>query len=202
MKLLLVRHAETEGNNKGIFLGLIDEDLNQNGMFQASKLALKLKHEKIDVIFSSDLKRARKTAEIINKYHQLPVKSTKMLRERNFGNFQGKSKESLFNAVKESNMEFHRYKPQDGESCLEVKQRIVNFFKKIVRKYSDKTVLFVTHGAVIMELLFYLTKLSRNKFKELEQDKTALSIIKINRDGTTQAELINNTKGGKFRSEK
>ncbi|MFH8132552.1 MAG: histidine phosphatase family protein, partial [Candidatus Aenigmatarchaeota archaeon] len=69
MKILLVRHAETEGSEKGIFLGSIDESLNEKGRKQAEKLAERLKKEKIDVIFSSKLKRAKETAEIINRYH-------------------------------------------------------------------------------------------------------------------------------------
>ncbi len=193
MKLLLVRHGETEGNNKGVFLGLIDEDLNQNGILQAEKIALRLKDVSIDAIFSSDLKRAMETAEIINKYHHLNIIPKKELRERNFGIFNGKPKEKLFDAVKRSKMEFHEYKPKNGESCLEVQKRIVNFFKKIVKRYSNKTVLIVTHGAVIVELLFYLTKLPRNEFEKLKQDKAALNIIKVNQDGTSQIELINNT---------
>lgn len=193
MRLLLVRHAETDCNNKGIFLGWIDESLNQNGILQAEKIAKRLKNINIDIIFSSDLKRAKETAEIINKYHHVKIEFKRELRERNFGIFQGKPKEKLFDAVKKSNIEFHKYKPKDGESCLEVQKRVVNFFKKIAKKYSDKTVLIVTHGAVIMELLFYLTKLPRNEYRKLEQDKTALNIIKINKDGTSQIELINNT---------
>jgi broad specificity phosphatase PhoE len=193
MRLLLARHGETEGNNKGVFLGLIDESLNQNGIIQAEKVALRLKNVGIDIIFSSDLKRAKETTEIINKYHHLNIDLKKELRERNFGIFQGKSKEKLFDIVRRSKIEFHKYKPKNGESCLEVQERIVNFFKKIIENYSDKTVLIVTHGAVIMELLFYLTKLPRNEFRKVEQDKTALNIIKINQDGTIRVELINNT---------
>ncbi|MEM7828426.1 MAG: histidine phosphatase family protein, partial [Candidatus Aenigmatarchaeota archaeon] len=79
------------------------------------------------------------------------------------------------------------------EEKKEMEKEKENFFKKIAKKYSDKTVLIVTHDAVIMELLFYLTKLPRNEYRKLEQDKTALNIIKINKDGTSQIELINNT---------
>ncbi|MEM7818630.1 MAG: histidine phosphatase family protein [Candidatus Aenigmatarchaeota archaeon] len=194
MRILLVRHAETEGNRKGIFLGSIDESLNENGRKQAEKLAKRLKKEKIDVIFSSKLKRAKETAEIINKYHNLPIKFDELLKERNFGIFQGRPKEEFFNALKESGKEFHEFLPEKGESCQEVQNRSIKFFNKVVKKYQNKTVLVVTHASVIVELLFYLTKLPREEFKKLKQDKASLNIIEVTKNKEVKVKVINDTK--------
>ncbi len=107
MRLILVRHGETDQHVKGILLGQkIDAGLNRNGISQATKLALRLKKEKIDTIFSSDLKRAKETARIINDYHDLKIKYTKKLRERNFGVFQGKQWRKLFRGPKKELLVF------------------------------------------------------------------------------------------------
>ncbi|MCK4730379.1 MAG: histidine phosphatase family protein [Candidatus Aenigmarchaeota archaeon] len=179
MRLLIVRHGETEYNTKKIFQGIINEKLNQNGIDQANKLSVRLKDEKIDLIFSSTLDRAKKTAEIINKYHNLEIQFKDELKEKNFGDLQGKPWKKLIEIVKKSGVEFHKYKPRNGESGVEAQKRIINFLNKILEKYPEKTVLFVTHGAVIMELLFHLTKLPRSESKKIEQNNTALNIIEI-----------------------
>jgi len=62
---------------------------------------------------------------------------------------------------------------------VEAQKRIIKFLYKIIEQHPEKTVLFVTHGAIIMELLFYLTKLPRNEFKKIKQNNTALNIIEI-----------------------
>ncbi len=179
MKLLIVRHGETEYNTKKIFQGTLNEKLNQNGREQADKLSVRLKDEKIDLIFSSTLDRAKKTAEIINKYHHLKINFRDELKEKNFGDLQGKHWDELCEIVKKSGVEFHKYKPINGESGVEAQKRIVNFLYKIIEQHSEKTVLFVTHGAVIMELLFHLTELPRSEYKKIHQDNTALNIIEI-----------------------
>jgi len=102
MRLLIIRHGETEYNSKKIFQGTINEKLNQNGINQANKLSLRLKDEKIDLIFSSTLDRAKKTAEIINKYHNLNIQFKDELKEKNFGDLQGKPWEELNDVVKKA----------------------------------------------------------------------------------------------------
>lgn len=192
MKLLLVRHGETDAHLKRLLLGQkIDAGLNKNGIKQSEKLALRLKNVKIDAIFSSDLKRAKETAQIINKYHNTKIKFSKNLRERNFGIFQGKPKESLLKAASRSGVDFHNYTPKNGESCLEVQKRAISFLNKVIKKYPKCTVLFSAHGAVIMELLFYFTKLHRSRFKELWQDIAALNVIEISPKGKHKIKIIN-----------
>ena len=89
--LYIVRHGETEWNVKKIIQGNEDIPLNKKGESQAKELAKKLRHIKFDVIFSSDLIRAKRTAEIINIEKKLIVQTTKALKERYFGKYQGKS---------------------------------------------------------------------------------------------------------------
>ena len=70
MRIILVRHGETEDNKKRIIQGHLPGKLSDKGIEQARKVANRLKNEKVDYIFSSDLDRAKSTAEEIAKFHQ------------------------------------------------------------------------------------------------------------------------------------
>ena len=85
MRLITVRHGQSIANSKGIKQGnrdeWIDTPLTKKGIEQARKVAEKLKDEDINIIYSSDLKRARQTAEEINKFHKVKVKLEPRLRD-------------------------------------------------------------------------------------------------------------------------
>jgi len=97
MKLYLIRHAQSEANAKGIKQGQeINSSLTKLGKSQAKKVANRLKYEEIDLIYSSDLKRAKETAKEINRFHNLDIKYDKRLREL----AKGERIESLVQRVK------------------------------------------------------------------------------------------------------
>ena len=85
MKIILVRHGESIANSKGISQGNQDEwedtNLTEKGFKQARGVAERLREEPIDLIFSSDLKRAKQTAEEINKFHNVPIQLEPNLRD-------------------------------------------------------------------------------------------------------------------------
>ena len=88
MKVILVRHCESIANSKGIHQGQrVDTSLSEKGKEQARKVARALKDEKIESIYSSDLKRAMETAQEIAKFHNIKVISDKRLREFDSGDF-------------------------------------------------------------------------------------------------------------------
>jgi len=90
-KIILVRHGQTLWNNIGKYQGHTDVPLSKTGIEQASKVAKRLKNDKITAIYSSDLKRAKQTAEIIALEHNLPVITNTRFREINFGVWEGKT---------------------------------------------------------------------------------------------------------------
>lgn len=90
MKLIITRHGETEENRAGILQGHLPGTLTDKGITQAKKLAQRLKDEKIDHIYSSDLARAADTAELIAEYHpNTPLDMIEELRERDAGELEG-----------------------------------------------------------------------------------------------------------------
>jgi len=128
-KIILIRHGETEYNRQKKWQGWSDVPLNKAGRKQAQLLAHRLKHEVIDVLYTSDLKRAVETARAIAKSVNLQVIKTKKLRERNIGILEGvnfqesvEKYKDIFDGLFGSHDE--SFKGHGGESVKEVKQRI------------------------------------------------------------------------------
>jgi len=91
MRITTIRHGETDWNKERRPQGSRDIELNETGIMQANKLAVRLAGEPCDIIYTSDLMRAKKTAEIINTRHGVELVASSLLRESSFGKFEGKS---------------------------------------------------------------------------------------------------------------
>lgn len=145
-KVTLVRHGEDEQCSIG---GWSDNKLTENGILQAESLARTLSRD-YDVILSSDLPRAKQTAEIIAAKLNCEIEYIADLREVNNGDFKNMSKRD-FNARKCKrfvDMNMNEAYP-NGESPFNFYERIKAVFSKILQKYDEKKILVVTHGGVI-----------------------------------------------------
>ena len=157
----VVRHGETEWNTKKIIQGHKDSPLTELGVNQAKELAKQFKKIKFDLVFSSDLLRAKKTAEIIAAEHNLAVETTKLLRERAFGHLEGQPIMALkaFEEVIEklSGDKFYTYKSSpDIESNGEIVERIITFLREAAIAHAGKKILVITHGGIIRTFLVKL----------------------------------------------
>lgn len=146
MKILLTRHGQTDWNVLGKIQGCTDTELNQTGIEQAKIAREKLLNYDIDIIITSPLKRAKKTAEIINEGRNIPLTESNGIIERNFGEFEGKTAKE-FNFDEIWNYKLNK-KYENAESVLDVFDRVENFLYDLKEKYPDKTVLLVTHGGI------------------------------------------------------
>ena len=99
--LYLVRHGETEWNVKHITQGQSESSLTELGIQQAKNVASEFKDIHFDAIFSSDLSRTQRTAEIIKLDRDIIIQTSELLRERNFGKFEGKHSDEYREALKE-----------------------------------------------------------------------------------------------------
>lgn len=158
MKLLLVRHGETQWNVAKKIQGSADICLNETGRFQAAKLGKTLKEyqNKIAKIYTSKLLRAKETAEIIGAELNLEVKVLEGLEEMCMGLWEGMSWKNVEKEYpKEYQIWFQKRRntrvPQ-GESYQEVLERLVPALQEIVKKEKEDT-LVVTHSADIMSLM-------------------------------------------------
>jgi len=186
MRLILTRHGQTEDNIKGILQGQNHGKLSQLGIEQAKKLALRLKTEKIDAIFSSDLKRAADTAEEIHKFHKnIPLILEKDLREGNLGDFVGK----------ESSKVNWDKMPNNAETLEDMQKRVVSLLDRIYKKYKDKTVLFVAHQGINKALILHILSKPLEEIDKLGKfQNTSVSIFEIREDKKHIVHLMNCSK--------
>jgi len=154
MKLIFCRHGETDWNAEGRMQGHADIPLNQIGINQAYNLKERLKDIKIDFIFSSPLKRALETAEIINESLHIPLIIEPALIERDLGKYEGLTRSEIEKMGINIHLELDNKIPT-VESALEIEERIYNLLDKLKREYEDKTILIVSHGGVGKVVYWY-----------------------------------------------
>jgi broad specificity phosphatase PhoE len=151
--IYIVRHGETDWNVGERMMGNTDIPLNARGRVQAKEIASHLSKVHLDIIYSSPLSRAYETACIINTYHNAPIIKDTALRERQFGEQEGKTYDEV-NAFHPAltfseTWNYPDYRPLGGESINEVKTRITVFVKKILKKHRGKCILIVSHGVTL-----------------------------------------------------
>jgi probable phosphoglycerate mutase len=141
--IYLVRHGETVDNARQIMQGQTQGELNEKGREQARQVAERLALEAIDAVVASDLHRAIQTAEIIAAPHGLPVVTTPLLRERDWGSFTGCYIPDLRGKIW----------PDDIESEDALLQRALAFLQKMTATYEGKRVVAVGHGIINKAIL-------------------------------------------------
>ena len=142
--LLLARHGETDWNRELRIQGSSDIELNELGRDQAFGLAQELEHVELDAIYSSDLSRARATAEAVAASHGLDVRLDSRLRERSFGSWEGFTRADI-----EALPEGSRH---DGETDEDVRERVLEAVQAIAGAHPGEQVLIVSHGGALNTL--------------------------------------------------
>jgi probable phosphoglycerate mutase len=140
-----IRHGTTDWNIQRRAQGQTDIPLNEAGRGQAHALANRLKSEEWDIIYSSDLSRAKETADIVANALGLTVQTDQRLREMYCGEIEGTLLEERI-AKWGSNWESLSLGVEDNESITE---RGTSFVSYLTEKYQDKRVLVVSHGALV-----------------------------------------------------
>jgi len=183
MKLYLVRHGETHENANGIIQGHINTKLSSLGKNQAKLIASRLKDEKFDFAYSSDLDRCAMTAKEILKFHpSVKLNLEKALREQAKGEFEGMKRVEVFK--KSEKPDWWNYPFGGGESMKDVWKRTINFYENIRKKHKDDAVLVVSHGGPITCLLAYLHKQGIIHIGDYgDMENTSISIAKIDNKG-------------------
>lgn len=144
MNVYFVRHGQTDWNKDHKIIGSIDVDLNTEGERQATQASDQLADINFEAILTSPLVRAKRTADFIAKHHpNTPLIVADELRERNFGNYEGKPNNGNYYGL-------WRYDNNDasgGETLKELEKRIYPFLDRLYEKYSGN-VLIVGHGGI------------------------------------------------------
>ncbi|MBW1698555.1 MAG: histidine phosphatase family protein [Deltaproteobacteria bacterium] len=184
MRILIVRHGETEWNRIHRFQGRSNVPLNQTGKQQAEALAIALKKEPLSAIYTSPLTRARQTAELIKTYHPaVQLFEEKGFIEMDLGDFDGMFAPdwaSEYPQYRKAWMENpSRVKMPGGESLQQVQQRAVGSLGRIIRQHSaGVTILVCTHNFVICGILCHALGMALDRFREIKQGNGALNILR------------------------
>jgi probable phosphoglycerate mutase len=159
-RLILIRHAETEANvAKKVWQGSSDTPLTMRGELQvaatAAHVATLHRRSAVDVCYGSPLPRARRTAEAIRRAIGLPVQVDPALRKFDLGDWEGRTFADLEETEHLSNRwaADPHFAPPGGKSSYGFQRRVVTVFERLAAVHRNQTVLVVTHGAVIRNLL-------------------------------------------------
>ena len=195
--LILVRHGQTDWNVNGRYMGWTDEALNEEGLRQAERVARRLAGWPISAVYSSPLKRAVRTADIVARPHSVAVQTIEGLGEMRLGAWEGMFAGDI--AAKYPELwKTWRTNPGDfrmpgGESLGEVRERVVRAFDRIMDDSEDSMVLAVTHDAVVKLLVAHCLGVSADIYRRLEVGNASITVME--RDGEKRRLRVLNDTG-------
>jgi 2,3-bisphosphoglycerate-dependent phosphoglycerate mutase len=152
-RIVLIRHGETAWNRATRIQGHTDIPLSPLGLAQAERMAQALADEPLAAIYSSDLSRARQTAEALGRAQNLPVRLDAALRERAFGRFEGLSWEEIDKGYPEDAARWRRREPDfavgGGESLNHFSARCLEAALRVAAGHPGDSIALVAHGGVL-----------------------------------------------------
>ena len=180
-RVLLARHGETDLNSARMFVGHNDVELSPLGRRQVERLRDRLAEEKIDVVYSSDLRRALMTAETIASRHRVEVIICPELREINYGKVDGVTFDDisrLYPDVAEMCVEWSlRLKFPGGESVAGLRKRLALFLGRLKEHAPEQTVLVVAHGGPLRIMICSLLGIHVCHWRQVQIDLASLSMV-------------------------
>ncbi|WP_337100075.1 histidine phosphatase family protein [Paenibacillus sp. YIM B09110] len=185
--IYLTRHGQTEWNIQHRFQGHNDSPLTELGIQQAKWLGESLINDRIDVIFSSSSPRAVRTAEIIADEREIQIHTNDELKEISLGIWEGITQEEAKSGDPLQYNNFwddpEAFNVQDSERFSDVSSRSINLLHDIIKEYSGKSILVVTHTVVVKLIMAYFeNRALNNLWKPPYIHPTCLSKIEIHKD--------------------
>ena len=171
MHLYLVRHGETLSNRSKLYAGWSNDELTSTGRAQAEQAAKKFANKSIDAIYTSPLRRTVQTAEIIAHFLNMKPIPDKSFIEQRLGLWEGLTEDEIARDFKKE-WEVWNKRPQelvlDGRETLDqLLQRVLNGITRIKNDSHYKSILIVTHVAIIRVLHLYLNNIDMNKYRTI-----------------------------------
>ena len=195
-RLIIVRHGRTEWNRVEKFRGRADIGLDGVGMKQAETAAKRITGWPISAIYSSPMRRALTTAEIIAAPLGLKVQPMSGIIDVDYGKWQGLSTEDvvardgrLYSQWIESP---DKVKFPGGESFTEVRERATSAIDDLIQQHPKETVVLVSHKVICQILILSLLGLDSSHFWQITQDVCAINLFEV-RGGIPSALFLNDT---------
>jgi len=180
-RVLLVRHGDIAADMSR-YWGHTDVSLNDAGIRQAEQLERRLAGEEIDLVYSSDLRRAMDTAAVIAGRHHLSVAPCPELREINFGQCEGLTFDEMKDRYPQTEgiwtADSQGIRFPGGESVRTLAGRVGTFVERL-RREPCGTALVVAHGGSLRVLICCLTGLDLSAWREMHIERASLSIIEM-----------------------
>jgi broad specificity phosphatase PhoE len=178
--LILVRHGETLWNVEKVFRGRADVSLDELGIRQAELLSKYLSNWRLEAIYSSPVKRALDTANIIARYQNVAVRIAEGLTDFDFGEWQSLPEQEVMrlypDLLNEWHSNPHKVRMPGGESLEDAKKRAVEVVNDVLSKHQGSVAL-VSHRVVIKVLICYLLGLDNSHFRNINQDVAGITIF-------------------------
>jgi len=186
-RILALRHGETAWNKDTRIQGQLDIPLNDKGQWQAQRAAEALRDEPVAAIYASDLSRARQTADAIAAVRELDVQTHTGLRERCFGEFQGKTWSELEAGWPDAALAWRKrvpeFAPAGGESLLQLRQRVEDTFHQLAAQHVGEQIVIVAHGGVLDIVYRAATRLELQSPRTWELGNAAINRLLWTPDG-------------------
>lgn len=197
-KLVLVRHGESEWNKKNLFTGWRNPDLTDKGVIEARWAGRVLRNEglRFDIAYTSVLKRAQHTLEIILDESQQPNVETicdEALNERSYGDLSGLNKDEARDRWGEDQVKLWRRSydipPPGGESLKDTADRVVPYWRNVIwpRLKAGETIIVAAHGNSLRALIMHLEGLTGEEIIARELATAAPLVYTITTEGKSAA---------------
>ena len=162
-RIIAIRHGETTWNVDARIQGQLDIAMNAKGRWQAERMTAALRTEPITAIYSSDLARAWETAQYLGQAQGLPVIKEIGLRERDFGDFEGKTFAEIEQLLPEQSIRWRKrdpdFFPPGGESLVTLQARVLEAAGQLAAQHPGELIALVGHGGVLDVLYRAATRL-------------------------------------------
>jgi alpha-ribazole phosphatase len=193
MKLILVRHGETVAESGIRYWGATDVELSAYGIEQAKRLAVRLESESVNAVYSSELKRAKLTAETIMGENRLPITHCVELNEVNFGRLEGLTLVEINEQFPDTGREWLKWSSEiafpGGESVSAFNARVCRFAGRLKVHNEHDTILVVAHAGSLRMLMCHLLELALPHWRQLRLELASLSIIDLTPQGAVLVRL-------------
>ena len=186
MRLILVRHGETDANKEGRFQGRSDSRLNALGLSQAAALGRRFAGMEVDVLYASPQTRAIQTATPIAEALGLEIRSDDGLRELDIGELDGLQAHDLRGRysyiLDQWRTDVRRLTMPGGESIVGLQQRTWDAVMRFRDLHQGQTVAAVSHNFAIQSIIIHALGMDLRNFQRIRQDLAALSELEFRGD--------------------
>ena len=188
-RIIAIRHGETDWNVCTRIQGHLDIPLSATGRWQAARLASALREQTIQAIYASDLTRAWETAQFVARTLAISVVKEEGLRERHFGDFEGKTFAEIEAELPDQALRWRRrdphFAPNGGETLVALRDRVLKTATRLAARHPGEQIALVGHGGVMDVLYRAATRLDIQAPRTWELGNAAINRLLWTPEGFT-----------------